>query len=93
MDPLADDLLVPQKMSGMISLEGTRVLLSLVMGTTGWAGGRGSPSRGGCNNIQLESDSWSIQGYKAYRHSAKLSSILTMCCRLCTMKRMGLPDL
>ena len=58
MDPLAADLLVPQKMSGMISLEGTRVLLSLVMGTTGWAGGRGSPSRGGCNKIQLESAFW-----------------------------------
>ena len=58
MDPLAADLLVPQNMSGMISLEGTRVLLSLVMGTTGCCGGRGSPSRGGCNNIQLESTFW-----------------------------------
>ena len=58
MDPLAADLLVPQNMSGMISLEGTRVLLSLVIGTTGCCGGRGSPSRGGCNNIQLESTFW-----------------------------------
>ena len=55
---MAADLLVPQNMSGMISLEGTRVLLSLVMGTTGCRGGRGSPSRGGCNNIQLESTFW-----------------------------------
>ena len=58
MDPLAADLLVPQNMSGMISLEGTHVLLSLVMGTTGCCVGRGSPSRGGCNNIQLESTFW-----------------------------------